>query len=64
MEYHELAIKRIGDAGLMVFYHNPKGIDSKLDNKFRALAEQAGYKFYASGYDMESKVRDLAFKKE
>ena len=52
------------DGELKVFYKNKGEIDSKFEVALRAFLRARGYKFWASGMETESKIRDIAFEKE
>ena len=46
---------------LKVFYHG--SIDSIIDEQLEGVLGKHGYRRWASGYDFEDNVRDLAFDK-
>ena len=47
--------------GLKIYYEDEQGINSALDDDIRELAKKYGLKFYASGVDLTTGVRDMAF---
>ena len=47
---------------LKIYYTG--GLDEDLDNKLRKFLKTLGYKSWASGMDLTTGTRDLAFDKE
>ena len=48
---------------LKVLYRYAQGIDMKLDKALVDCLEEFGYKRWACGMEVETKIRDLAFDK-
>ena len=44
-----------------ITYKHPNRIDRNLDNQITAAMEAGGFRFWASGLNFKSGVRDLAF---
>ena len=49
--------------GQLNIYYDGKG-EYELEKDLRELLKSYGYKFWASGFDLVDKVRDLAFEKK
>ncbi len=47
-----------------VTYQNDRGIDPDIDEKIMLLMEMAGAKWYAQGFKMKTKTRDIGFELE
>lgn len=45
-------------------YYDAEEIDEMLDKAITEFLSHQGYSFYASGYNLEEKVRDLAFEEK
>ena len=44
-----------------VTYQNDRGIDPDIDNKIRLAMEIAGAEWYAQGFNLITKTRDICF---
>ena len=51
----------LDEGDIRIYYKAKGGSDLDLDDFFRLLLKLMGYQFYASGMDMENKVRELCF---
>jgi len=55
---------KVKEDELKVLYRYAQGIDMKLDKALKDCLKEFGYKCWASGMEIESQVRDLAFDKK
>ena len=51
----------LDEGDIRIYYKAKGGSDLDLDDFFRLLLKLMGYQFYASGMNMENKVRELCF---
>lgn len=49
---------------IKVIYTIPKGIDIKFDKKLEEALAKIGFHWWASGFNMETRERDIAFSNE
>ena len=49
---------------LKVYYTSPDGVNEKLDKAIEKALAPFGFKMWASGMEIESMIRDLAFDKK
>lgn len=52
---------KLDDGDVRIYYKAKGGSDLDLDDFFKLLLKLMGYQFYASGMDMETRVRELCF---
>ena len=52
---------KLDEGDIRIYYKTKGGSNLDLDDFFRLLLKLMGYRFYASGMDMATGVRDLSF---
>lgn len=55
---------KLNEGEIRIYYKVKGGISIDLDDFFHASMKLIGYKFYASGTEMDTLVRNLCFEKK